>query len=64
VNARWVRNALIAPTSFLRRRPSRRTAAADLDPEVGEYRAVPVAGALALIERERFCDGYVVLTGT
>jgi len=36
-------------------------AAAYLAPAAGEYRAVLVAGAQVLIERERFCDGYVVL---
>jgi len=32
-------------------------AAAYLDPEAGEHRAVLVAGAPVVIERERFCDG-------
>jgi hypothetical protein len=31
-----------------------------LDAEQGEYRVVLVSGAQVLIERERFCDGYVV----
>jgi hypothetical protein len=37
--------------------------AAYLDPEGGEYRAVLVSGAQVLIEREGFCDSYVVLSG-
>jgi hypothetical protein len=32
-----------------------------LDPEAGEYRVVLVSGAQVLVERERFCDGYVVV---
>lgn len=33
-----------------------------LDAEQGEYRVVLVSSAQVVIERERFCDGYVVLT--
>lgn len=38
-------------------------AAAYLDPEGGEYRAVLVASAQVLIERERFHDSYTLLAG-
>jgi hypothetical protein len=37
--------------------------AAYLDPDAGEYRAVLVSGAEVLIERERFCDSYMLLVG-
>ena len=36
-------------------------ATAYLDAEQGEHRVVLVSGAQVLIERERFCDGYVVV---
>ena len=34
-----------------------------LDVEEGEYRVVPVSSAQVLIERERFCDNYMLLAG-
>jgi hypothetical protein len=48
----------------LRDRGSREStvrATAYLDPETGAYRTVLVAGAHVQVERERFCEGYVVL---
>jgi hypothetical protein len=36
-------------------------ATAYLDAELGEYRVVLVSGAQVLVERERFCEGYVVV---